>query len=327
MQRIALITGIGGQDGSYLAELLIQQGYAVHGIDTCPLQSLPLLKHLQADIVHHELDLRDQAALDEIIGNIRPHEIYNLAACSFVPVSWEQPVATSDVNALGVTRLLHSIRCHSPTTRFFQAGSSEMFGDAQSAPQDEETPLRPQTPYGAGKTYAHWLTRSFREKYGLFACSGILFNHESPRRPERFVSRKITSAAAAIKLGLADELQLGDLRSRRDWGFAGDYVRAMWLALQADRPNDYVIGTGQSHSLRDFVDLAFQSVGLDWQQHCVSDPSLHRTFDSRQLRANPARARRLLGWEPDVSFEQLIQMMVQADLKRLREPKHVERAA
>ena len=275
------------------------------------------IRHLSDQITLHEADLLDQYSLVHMLQEVRPREIYNLAAQSFVPSGWSQPVLTGDLNGLGVTRLLEAVRAVDPTIRFYQASSSEMFGHAQRWPQCETTPLAPRSPYAAAKTYGHWITINYRESYGLFACSGICFNHESPRRAPQFLTRKISQAVARIKLGQAQRLELGNLGAKRDWGYAGDYVRAMWLMLQQDKAEDYVIGTGKTHSVEQFVDAAFRYVGLDWRDHVSVDPALCRPAELDVLVADPGKAARQLGWRPQVEFEQLVEMMVEADLCRL----------
>lgn len=316
-KKIALITGITGQDGSYLAEWLIEQGYDVHGTlrrsSTSPLERI---QHLCNQVTLHPADLLDQTSLLSIIKTIRPHEVYNLAAQSFVGQSWHEPVFTSDVTALGVLRVLEAIRLVDPGVKFYQASSSEMFGKVDETPQRETTRFHPRSPYGVAKVYGHHMTVNYRESYQIFACSGILFNHESPRRGIEFVTRKITDGVAQIKLGHAHELRLGNLDALRDWGFAGDYVRAMWLMLQQDEPRDYVVGTGKSNSVRDFVRLAFESVGLNWENHVVIDPKFYRPAEVDLLEADSGRADRELGWRPEVCFESLVERMVHADLER-----------
>jgi GDPmannose 4,6-dehydratase len=315
----ALITGIGGQDGSYLAELLLESGYEVVGIVRPGAPSYENLAHLGGRIELHEADLLNQTSLAQALRAAAPAEVYNLAAPSFVPASWEQPVQTAEFAAVGATSLLEAIRTVDPEIRFYQASSSEIFGDPNETPQTEETPLAPVTPYGVAKAYAHFSARSYRHRYGLFACSGILYNHESPRRPLAFLPRKVAQGAAAISLGLADELVLGDLDARRDWGFAGDYVRAMWLMLQQDKPGDYVVASGLSHSVRDLVQQAFGHVGLDWQKYVRVDPVLERgKAELHHLVGDAAKARTVLDWTPDVSFTELVQLLVDADLARLR---------
>ncbi|HEV3003047.1 MAG TPA: GDP-mannose 4,6-dehydratase [Pirellulales bacterium] len=318
MASTALITGITGQDGSYLAELLLEQGYAVHGMyRRSSTETFERISHLQGRIELHPGDLLDQQSLISLVERVRPTEVYNLAAQSFVPTSWQQPQLTGEVTGLGVTRLLDAVRLVDPTIRFYQASSSEMFGKVHETPQRETTPFHPRSPYGVAKVYGHYITMNYRESYGLFACSGILFNHESPRRGLEFVTRKITHAAARIKLRLAHELRLGNLQARRDWGFAGDYVRAMWLMMQQAEADDYVIGTGETHSVEEFVAVAFGHVGLNWRDHVVIDPKFHRPAEVDLLLADPAKARSALGWKPRVGFVQLVKMMVDADLAAL----------
>jgi GDPmannose 4,6-dehydratase len=314
----ALITGITGQDGSYLAEFLVAKGYRVVGVvRRTSHDSYERIGHLLDRVEIVPADLLDQHSLTSVIRDVRPDEVYNLAAQSFVPTSWTQPVLTGEFTALGVTRILEALRLAHPGARFYQASSSEMFGKAQRVPQDEGTPFYPRSPYGVAKVYGHWITVNYRESYELYAVSGILFNHESPRRGLEFVTRRVSDGVARIKLGLANELKLGNLDARRDWGFAGDYVRAMWLMLQQPEPDDYVIGTGRTHAVRELVDLAFRHVGLDWQKYVKVDPALVRPAEVDVLQADPSKARRALGWNPEVSFEQLVVMMVEADLQRL----------
>ncbi len=315
----ALVTGITGQDGSYLAELLLEKGYEVFGL--VRRTSWPNLGRLTCRdrISLEEGDLTDQGSLIRVMEKVQPDEVYNLAAQSFVATSWQQPVLTSEVTGLGVTRMLEAIRLTNPSTRFYQASSSEMFGQAQESPQKEKTPFYPRSPYGVAKVYGHWTTVNYRESHGIFACSGILFNHESPRRGLEFVTRKVTDAVARIKQGLATELRLGNLEAKRDWGFAGDYVRAMWLMLQQSEPRDYVIATGQTRTVGEFVARAFAAAGLDWQQYVVSDPGFRRPAEVDLLIGDASKAARELGWQPTVGFEELVTMMVQADLCRLQE--------
>ncbi|MBI3982677.1 MAG: GDP-mannose 4,6-dehydratase [Gemmatimonadetes bacterium] len=316
---IALITGVTGQDGSYLAELLLAKGYAVAGVvRRTSHDSYERIGHLLDRIRIVPADLLDQHSLTTVIGEIQPDEIYNLAAQSFVPTSWTQPVLTGEFTALGVTRILEAMRLARPGARFYQASSSEMFGRARTTPQDESTPFYPRSPYGVAKVYGHWITVNYRESYGLYAVSGILFNHESPRRGLEFVTRRVSDGVARIKLGLTSELTLGNLEAKRDWGFAGDYVEAMWRMLQQDEPDDYVIGTGETHSVRDLVEVAFRHAGLDPSRYVRSDPALIRPAEVDVLQANPAKARRKLGWAPQVRFEDLVRMMVDADLQRLQ---------
>jgi GDPmannose 4,6-dehydratase len=314
----ALVTGITGQDGSYLAELLLAEGYEVAGmVRRASTESLERIEHVLDRVSLVQGDLLDQASLVSALAETEPHEVYNLAAQSFVPTSFRQPVLTAEFTATGVTRLLEAIRAVDPDIRFYQASSSEMFGRVREVPQTERTPFHPRSPYGVAKAYGHYITVNYRESYGLFACSGILFNHESPRRGLEFVTRKISDGVARLKLGLADELRLGNLEARRDWGFAGDYVRAMWLMLQRDEPDDYVVGTGAMHSVQDFIEAAFARADLDPEGRVTVDPALLRPAEVDQLVADPARARAELGWEPETSFEELVGMMVDADLARL----------
>jgi GDPmannose 4,6-dehydratase len=314
----ALITGVTGQDGSYLAELLLSKGYEVVGVvRRTSHHSYERIEHLLDRIEVVAADLLDQHSLTVVLQDTRPDEVYNLAAQSYVPTSWTQPVLTGEFTALGVTRILEAIRLVHPTAKFYQASSSEMFGRVTETPQRETTSFYPRSPYGVAKVYGHWITVNYRESYALYAVSGILFNHESPRRGIEFVTRKVTDGVARIKLGLARELRLGNLDARRDWGFAGDYVDAMWRMLQPPSPKDYVIGTGQTHSVRDLVQAAFGHVGLDWQKHVVSDPRYMRPAEVDVLQADPSQARRELGWSPKVGFKELIAMMVDADLERL----------
>ncbi len=314
----ALITGITGQDGSYLAEFLLRAGYQVVGmVRRSSTVTFERISQIQDHIVIIQGDLHDQSSLVDVIEQYKPSEVYNLAAQSFVPTSWNQPVLTGEVTALGVTRLLEAVRLINPKARYYQASSSEMFGKVRTVPQNEETPFYPRSPYGVAKVYGHWITVNYRESYDIFATSGILFNHESPRRGLEFVTRKITNGAARIKLGLTNELRLGNLESRRDWGYAGDYVKAMWQMLQQDRPGDYVIGTGETHSVREFCQLAFNHVGLDYCDYVIQDPRFYRPAEVDLLVADPGKAQRELGWEASIGFEELIRMMVDADLKRV----------
>ena len=314
----ALITGVTGQDGSYLAEFLLAKGYEVVGVvRRTSHHSYERIDHLVDRIRIETADLLDQHSLTTVIRDVQPDEVYNLAAQSFVPTSFSQPVLTGEFTALGVTRLLEAVRLACPTARFYQASSSEMFGKVRETPQNEDTPFHPRSPYGVAKLYGHWITVNYRESYGLYAVSGILFNHESPRRGIEFVTRKVSDGVARIKLGLATELRLGNLAAQRDWGFAGDYVDAMWRMLQQDEPVDYVIGTGSTHSVEDLVRTAFEHVGLDWADHVVQDPRFHRPAEVDLLLADPSRAERELGWRPATSFTELVQMMVDADIERL----------
>jgi GDPmannose 4,6-dehydratase len=315
----ALITGITGQDGSYLAELLLEKGYRVFGVvRRASTENFARIEHLRDRVTLLQADLLDQLSLIDAIERAEPDEIYNLAAQSFVPTSWQQPVLTAEFDAIGVTRMLEAIRLVKRSIRFYQASSSEMFGKVREVPQCETTPFHPRSPYGVAKVYGHYITVNYRESYGMFACSGILFNHESPRRGKEFVTRKISDGVARVKLGLAKELRLGNLDAHRDWGFAGDYVRAMWLMLQQPEPSDYVVATGEAHSVREFAEVAFRHAGLDWQQHVVVDPNLQRPAEVDHLIGDAARARAALGWQPQVSFVQLAQMMVDADVEALR---------
>ena len=313
--KTALITGITGQDGSYLADLLVDKGYKVYGlIRRTSSENLWRVHHLHDKIKLIFGDLLDQSSLVSAIQEAQPDEVYNLAAQSFVPTSWSQPVLTGEFTALGVTRLLEAIRAVNPKIRFYQASSSEMFGKVREIPQTETTPFHPRSPYGVAKVYGHFLTVNYRESYGMFACSGLLFNHESPRRGLEFVTRKITYGVARIKHGLQAKLQLGNLDARRDWGFAGDYVDAMWKMLQQDEPDDYVIATGETHSVGEFVERAFARAGLDWQRHVAIDQSLFRPAEVDLLVGSPAKAERELGWHPEVTFHGLVDMMVDADI-------------
>ncbi|MBN1136867.1 MAG: GDP-mannose 4,6-dehydratase [Anaerolineae bacterium] len=315
----ALITGITGQDGSYLAEFLLNKGYQVVGmVRRTSTVNFERIHHIQKRLTLVSGDLLDQASLMAALQEYRPQEVYNLAAQSFVPTSWRQPVFTGEVAALGVTRLLDAIRQVDPQIRFYQASSSEMFGRVREVPQRESTPFYPRSPYGVAKVYGHWITINYRESYGLFACSGILFNHESPRRGLEFVTRKVTDGVARIKLGLEREVRLGNLDARRDWGYAGDYVRAMWLMLQQDQPDDYVVGTGQTHSVREWCQAAFGHMGLDPADYIKVDRRFIRPADVDLLVSDPSKARTVLGWAPEVSFEELVATMVDADLARLQ---------
>ena len=318
MAKRALITGITGQDGSYLAELLLAQGYEVYGlVRRSSTSGNERIEHLLERVHLVRGDLLDQTSLVRAMEQAQPDEIYNLAAQSFVPTSFQEPVLTAEFTALGVTRMLEAMRSVAPRARFYQASSSELFGQVPIAPQNETTPFQPRSPYGVAKLYAHWITVNYRESYGLFACCGILFNHESPRRGPEFVTRKVSLAAARIKLGKQRELQLGNLDAQRDWGFAGDYVRAMWSMLQRDTPRDYVIATGVQHSVRELVRIAFEEVGLDWTAHVVVDPAFLRPADIDRLVGDASLARRELGWRPEVDFDSMVRSMVRADLARL----------
>ena len=317
--KTALITGVTGQDGSYLAELLLAKGYRVVGMTRRTSTDVhERIQHLVDEIEFVSGDLLDQSSITAIVARVRPDEVYNLAAQSFVPTSWDQPVLTGEFTALGVTRVLEAIRGVDPAIRFYQASSSEMFGKVQAVPQDERTAFYPRSPYGVAKLYGHWITINYRESYDLYAVSGILFNHESERRGKEFVTRKITDGVARIKLGLATELRLGNLDARRDWGFAGDYVRAMWLMLQQTVPADYVVATGATRSVGDFVRAAFAVADLDWERYVVIDPRFYRPAEVDVLVGDARKARAELGWEPETSFERLVETMVLADLDRLR---------
>jgi len=321
-RKTALITGITGQDGSYLAEFLLEQGYRVVGmVRRTSTVNFDRIAHLQEDdaIELAQGDLLDQMSLIDMLKEYQPNEVYNLAAQSFVPTSWRQPVLTGEFTALGVTRVLDAIRIVNPDIRFYQASSSEMFGKVIEVPQTESTPFYPRSPYGVAKVYGHWITVNYRESYNLFACSGILFNHESPRRGLEFVTHKVTYAAARIKLGLQNELRLGNLESQRDWGYAGDYVRAMWLMLQQDEPDDYVVATGETHSVRELCEAAFNCVGLNYEDYVVIDEKFYRPAEVDLLIGDPAKAKSKLGWEPQVDFKSLVEMMVEADLEAIKE--------
>lgn len=314
----AIITGITGQDGSYLAELLLSKGYRVIGMmRRSSVVTFERIEHIQDQVDIIQGDLHDQSSLMDLIEQYKPDEVYNLAAQSFVPTSWNQPVLTGEVTALGVTRMLEAIRFLSPRTRYYQASSSEMFGKVHEVPQKETTPFYPRSPYGVAKVYGHWITVNYRESYNLFAVSGILFNHESPRRGTEFVTRKITYGAVRIKLGLAKDLRLGNLESRRDWGFAGDYVDAMWRMIQNDHPEDFVVGTGETHSVREFCEKAFSYLGMDYHDYVIQDPRFLRPAEVDLLVADSSNVRQKLGWTPNVNFDGLVEMMVDADLKRL----------
>ncbi len=314
----AMITGITGQDGSYLAELLLEKGYEVYGIvRRTSTETVERIDHIKDRIHFVQADLTDQTSVIDAVAETRPQEIYNLAAQSFVPTSWKQPILTGDVTALGVTRVLEAIRVVDRSIKMYQASSSEMFGKVRESPQTEETPLYPRSPYGVAKCYGHYITVNYRESYDIFAVSGILFNHESPRRGLEFVTRKISHGVARIKLGLQEKLHLGNLDAKRDWGYAKDYVRAMWMMLQRDDPQDYVISSGETHSVREFCEIAFSHVGLDWQDHVVVDPRFYRPAEVEVLLGDCSKAKRELGWEPEVSFPELVKLMVDADLERL----------
>lgn len=318
MAKKALITGITGQDGSYLSELLLEKGYEVYGmVRRASVERFDRIEHLQDRITLVQGDLTDQSSLDEAVKTIAPDEVYNLAAQSFVPTSWNQPTLTGEVTGLGTTRLLEAVRKIKPDARFYQASSSEMFGKVREVPQTELTPFHPRSPYGVAKVYGHFITVNYRESYDIFACSGILFNHESPRRGLEFVTRKITYHVAKIKLGLATELRLGNTDAKRDWGYAGDYVEAMWMMLQQSEPDDYVVAMGETHSVQEFVELAFGHAGLDWKKHVVIDPKFMRPAEVDLLVGDPSKAKEKLGWTPKVSFEELVKMMVDEDIKGL----------
>ena len=320
MAKKALITGITGQDGPYLAEFLLEKGYDVFGmIRRTSMLNFQRIRDIQDRITLVSGDLLDQASMIDIMREYRPDEVYNLAAQSFVPTSWKQPVLTGEFTALGVTRVLEAIRFVDPTIKFYQASSSEVFGKVREVPQNENTPFYPRSPYGVAKVYGHWITVNYRESYDMFAVSGILFNHESPKRGLEFSTRKVTHGVARIKLRMASELRMGNLEAQRDWGFAGDYVKAMWLMLQQDKPDTYVVATGATHSVRELCEVAFSHVGLDYRNYVVQDPRFMRPAEVDQLVGDASKARRVLGWEPSVTFEELIHMMVEADLKLLRD--------
>ncbi len=317
--KTALITGITGQDGSYLAELLLDKGYKVYGmVRRSSTETFSRISHIKDQIALRQADLLDELSLIKLLEDVQPDEIYNLAAMSFVPTSWDQPILTSEFTGTGVVRILEAMRRVCPKAKLYQASSSEMFGKVREVPQSEDTPFYPRSPYGVSKAFGHYITVNYRESYQLFAVSGILFNHESPRRGMEFVTRKVTHGAAAIKLGLTDELRMGNLDARRDWGFAGDYVEAMWLMLQQDQPDDFVIATGVDHSVRDLVVEAFAHVGLDWEKHVKIDPAFIRPAEVDLLLGNASKAERVLGWKPKTDFKGLVQMMVDADLARLQ---------
>lgn len=318
-KKVALITGVTGQDGSYLAELLLSKGYEVHGmVRRASVEKFERIEHLVNKISLVQGDLLDQFSLISVLKQVRPEEVYNLAAQSFVPTSWAQPVLTSEFTAIGVTKLLESIRLVDPSIRFYQASSSEMYGKVRETPQTEMTPFYPRSPYGVAKVYGHYITVNYRESYNLYAVSGILFNHESPRRGLEFVTRKVTDGVARIKLGLASELRLGNLEAKRDWGFAGDYVRAMWLMLQQSTPDDFVISTGETRSVKELVEVAFGCVDLDWKKYVKVDPAFMRPAEVDLLVGDASKAKKILGWKPEVSFEQMIKMMVDSDLTKLK---------
>ncbi|HAP67586.1 MAG TPA: GDP-mannose 4,6-dehydratase [Nitrospinae bacterium] len=315
----ALITGITGQDGSYLAEFLLDKGYKVAGmVRRASTESFERIDHIKNKIELKQADLLDQSSIIDAIEEVEPDEIYNLAAQSFVPTSWSQPILTGEFTALGVTRMLEAIRHINKRIKFYQASSSEMFGKVQQVPQTEKTPFYPRSPYGVAKVYGHWITVNYRESYNIFACSGILFNHESPRRGREFVTRKITEGAVKIKLGLAKELRLGNLDAKRDWGYAKDYVRAMWLMLQQKEPSDYVIATGKEHSVQELVEIAFGRLGLKWKDYVVIDSAFLRPAEVDHLVGDYSKAKKELGWEPQISFQELTEMMVEADMEKLK---------
>ena len=318
----AFITGVTGQDGSYLADLLLEKGYDVYGmVRRSSTETFERITHIKDRITLVQADLLDELSLIEALETIKPDEIYNLAAQSFVPTSWNQPILTSEFTAIGVIRVMEAMRRACPKARFYQASSSEMFGKVLEMPQTERTPFYPRSPYGVSKVYGHYMTVNYRESYDLFAVSGILFNHESPRRGKEFVTRKVTDGVARIKQGLAHELRMGNLDAHRDWGFAGDYVRAMWMMLQQDKPDDYVVATGISHSVRDLVEVAFRHVDLNWEDHIVIDQEFYRPAEVDHLLGDPTKARKELEWEPEVDFEQLVTMMVDADMDRVAREK------
>ena len=318
-KRIALITGVTGQDGSYLAELLLEKDYRIFGmVRRSSTETFERINHLMGRIELVQGDLLDQLSLINLLKKIKPLEVYNLASQSFVPTSFEQPVLTGEFTALGVTRVLEAIKLVDRDIRFYQASSSEMFGQVSESPQNEKTPFHPRSPYGVAKVYGHWITVNYRESYGIFAVSGILFNHESPRRGKEFVTRRISDGVARIKLGFAKKLALGNLEAKRDWGFAGDYCKAMWLMLQQNRPQDFVIATAETHTVREFTERAFKVAGLNWRNHVVIDPHLFRPAEVHALCGDATKARRILGWKPGASFKELVEMMVNADLKRLK---------
>ena len=324
MTKGALITGVTGQDGSYLAEFLLDKGYRVVGmVRRTSTINFDRIRHIQNDIEIAQGDLLDQMSLVDLLNEFQPDEVYNLAAQSFVPISWKQPVLTGEFTALGVTRMLDAIRTVNPKIKFYQASSSEMFGKVQEVPQNEKTPFYPRSPYGVAKVYGHWITVNYRESYHLFACSGVLFNHESPRRGLEFVTHKVTHGVAKIKLGLAKELRLGNLEARRDWGFAGDYVKAMWRMLQQPQPDDYVVASGETHSVAELCDVAFGHVDLNYRDYVVQDPKYFRPAEVDLLVGDASKSGRVLGWEPSMTFKELIQMMVEADLEAIKNGREV----
>jgi len=322
MAKKALITGITGQDGSYLADFLLTKDYEVYGmVRRSSMEKFDRIEHIKDRVHIHQADLLDEYSLVRMLDEIRPDEVYNLAAMSFVPTSWNQPVLTAEFTAVGVTRVLEAIRAVDPKIRFYQASSSEMFGKVREIPQNENTPFHPRSPYGVAKIYGHWITVNYRESYNIFGVSGILFNHESPRRGLEFVTRKVTHTAVRIKMGLVKELRLGNLEAKRDWGFAGDYVKAMWLMLQQENPEDYVIATGETHSVKELVEVAFSHLDLDYRDYVVSDPKLIRPAEVDVLIGDYTKAKKLLGWAPEVTFKELVQMMVDTDLALLKKEK------
>ena len=319
MKKKALITGITGQDGSYLAEFLLEKGYEVFGmVRRSSMEKFDRIEHIKDRINIKQADLLDQYSIIKLVDEIQPDEIYNLAAMSFVPTSWSQPVLTAEFTAIGVTRMLEAIRAVNRKIKFYQASSSEMFGKVKEIPQTEKTPFHPRSPYGVAKVYGHWITVNYRESYDIFGVSGILFNHESPRRGIEFVTRKVTYNVAKIKLGISKELRMGNLDAKRDWGYAGDYVRAMWMMLQQDEPDDYVIATGENHTVRELVDIAFSYVGLNYKDHIIIDEKFLRPAEVDILIGDSTKARKKLGWKPEVSFEQLIKMMVDSDMELIK---------
>lgn len=320
MEKRVLITGITGQDGSYLADFLLEKGYKVYGmVRRSSMEKFDRIEHIKDMLEIRQADLLDQYSLIKLIDDVQPQEIYNLAAMSFVPTSWNQPVLTAEFTAVGVTRMLEAIRAVNPRVKFYQASSSEMFGMVKSIPQNEETPFHPRSPYGVAKVYGHWITVNYRESYGLFTTAGILFNHESPRRGIEFVTRKVTYNAAKIKLGLTKELRLGNLDAKRDWGYAGDYVKAMWLMMQQDDPDDFVVATGETHSVKELVKIAFSHLDLDYEEFVVLDDKFKRPAEVDLLVGDYSKAKKKLGWEPEIPFEELIKMMVEADLKLVKQ--------
>lgn len=320
MTKKALVTGITGQDGSYLAELLLDEGYEVHGtVRRTSVERLDRIEHIKSRVTLHQADLLDQNSVMSILQEVEPDEVYNLAAQSFVPTSWKQPIYTGEVNAIGVTRILEAIRLTNKRIKFYQASSSEMFGNNPHSPQNEQTPFYPRSPYGVAKVYGHFITVNYRESYDMFCVSGILFNHESPRRGEEFVTRKISASVVRIKFGLQEKLKLGNLDAKRDWGFAGDYMRAVYMMMQHDEPDTFVVATGVAHSVKDFCKAAFDCVDLDWEKFVEVDDAFLRPADVSHLLGDSAKARKTLGWRPEVSFERLVEMMVKADMERLRQ--------